>query len=142
MADNKTAHKQFMEGVFNNNNLGAVDQWVDPNMVDHCVYPGYQAGGPDGIKQYATEFHKAFPDLQVSIDDQIEEGDKLTGRYTLSGTHQGTFFGIPPTGKKVQWSGIDIYRIANGKVVEHWGYWDSLGLRQQLGASQPTSSNP
>jgi predicted ester cyclase len=76
----------------------------------------------------------AFPDFKGTIDDIVAEGDKLVLRWTWSGTQKGEFMGVPPTGKSVSFGVIDIFRIAEGKVVEHWGLMDSMSLMQQLGA--------
>jgi steroid delta-isomerase-like uncharacterized protein len=75
----------------------------------------------------------SFPDLTITIEDLIAEGDKVVTRLTARGTHQGTFRGIAPTGRVVSWTGIRIFRIAEGKIVEHWANWDDLSLLQQLG---------
>jgi predicted ester cyclase len=78
-------------------------------------------------------FLTAFPDLHFTVEDMIAEGDKVVARITMSGTQQGAFMGIPPTGKHVAFTAIDINRIAGGKSVEHWWEMDALGLMQQLG---------
>ena len=75
----------------------------------------------------------AFPDLHITVEDMIAEGDKIVARLTMRGTHQGAFLGIPPTGKQVTGTAIDINRITGGKSVEHWNNSDTLGLLQQLG---------
>jgi steroid delta-isomerase-like uncharacterized protein len=93
---------------------------------------------PPGIAGfiYAVQLlHASFPDLRITVDDLIAEGDKVVARLTARGTHQGTFRAIPPTGQFVQWSGIRIFRIADGKIVEHWATWDDLSLLRQLGAA-------
>jgi predicted ester cyclase len=77
--------------------------------------------------------HSAFPDLQIEIEDLIAEGDKVVGRVTARGTHQGAFMGIAPTGKPVSFNAIDVVRIAGGKIVERWSQADNLALLQQLG---------
>ena len=89
----------------------------------------------EGQKQRITAFRKAFPDLHLTIDDLISEGDQVVFRVTVRGTHQGAFMGISPTGKSVTVTAIDIARFVNGKIVEHWGQMDSLGLMQQLGVA-------
>jgi predicted ester cyclase len=76
----------------------------------------------------------AFPDMRAEIHDQVAEGDKVVTRKTFYGTQQGEFMGIPPTGKKVAFDVIDIFRIADGRILEHWFAGDMLGLMQQLGA--------
>ncbi len=79
----------------------------------------------DTFREFATEVHTAFPDARIEVEDMIAEGDKVTARVAMSGTHQGEFQGIAPTGNQVQVRAIDIFRIANGKIVEHWGHGDN-----------------
>jgi len=78
-------------------------------------------------------FRTAFPDVRFTVEDQIADGDLLANRFTVRGTHQGEFMGIPPTGKQATVSGIDMIRVRDGKVVEHWVQMDQMGLMQQLG---------
>ena len=80
---------------------------------------------------------KAFPDVKFTLEDMVAEGDKVTTRYTVSGTHKGEFMGIPATGKKFKISGFEIRRLSGGKMVEYWGLMDSLSLMRQLGAMPP-----
>jgi steroid delta-isomerase-like uncharacterized protein len=112
----------------------------DPGMADEIVDAGYiNRDAPDpnigseGLKAAVTNFKKAFPDAQVEIAFQLAEGDKVTTRYTWSGTHQGEFNGIPATGKRVSWTSTVTFRIADGKIREAWYNMDALGLMQQLG---------
>jgi len=86
------------------------------------------------FKQVESEWYDAFPDLHVTIDDMVAEGDKVAARVTWTGTHKGEIMGIPPTNKKVTFSLITISRIAGGKIVEDHGQFDALGLMRQLGA--------
>ena len=78
-------------------------------------------------------FRQAFPDSYFTVEDMVAEGDKVATRKTFHGTHQGEFMGIPPTGQQVSTGLIDVVRIVDGKVVEHWSMGDNLGLMQQLG---------
>jgi predicted ester cyclase len=131
--DNKALMRRFYEEVFNKKNLAAIDDFIDPNIVDHAAIPG-MAGGLEGTKQAIGMYLMAFPDLQLTVEDQIAEGDKVVSRLSGRGTHQGVFMGIPPTGKHVTVTLIEINRIAGGKgVVEHWLEMDMLGMLQQLG---------
>ena len=106
-----------------------------PGFVDHEELPPGIPPGREGVKQLTNMFRSAFPDFKATIDDMIGEGDKVVARQTWSGTHKGEFMGVPPTGKKVSFGVIDIVRIAGGKVVEHWGQMDGMGMMKQLGAS-------
>ena len=93
--------------------------------------------GLQAYKQFLSVLFTAFPDLQCTIEYMIAEGDTVVVRYTTRGTHQGTFRGIPPTGKQVSGTGMFIDRLANGKAVEQWFNGDDLGLLQQLGVIPP-----
>jgi predicted ester cyclase len=129
--DNKAALRRFYEEVFNQKNLAGVDAFIGPNPIDHGLPPGLS--GLEGTKQFIGMYLAAFPDLHVTVEDLIAEGDKVTSRLTYRGTHQGELLGIPPTGKPVTVTGIEINRFAGGKSVEHWLEYDALGMMQQLG---------
>ncbi len=119
LEQNKTLFKRFVDEVFNKKNVALIDEILGPNLVEH--------------KEEITAFLGAFPDLHVTVEDLIAEGDKIVGRVTLTGTHQGELMGIPATGKKVSFSEILIGRISNGKVVEEWEVTDTMSMMQQLG---------
>ena len=127
---------QFIEEVLNQGNLDAADEFIAANFVDHNPIPG-QEPTLEGLKKGFKMFLAAFPDLHLTIEDIIAEGDKVMIRLTSRGTHKGEFMGIPPSGKQVTVLEIHIARIANGKIVEHWGLEDNMGMMQQLGAIPP-----
>ncbi len=104
-----------------------------PDFVPHNMMPGVPAS-LDGYKALHQSTLTAYPDFHTNIDDLFGEDDKVVMRFTLTGTHEGDFLGIPPTGKRINVSGTSIFRIANGRIVEHWGEEDVLGWMQQLGA--------
>jgi len=114
----------------------------DPNALDELFSPNYKrylsaTAAPltaDGQKQRLAGLRAAFPDLQLTVEDIIAEGDRVAVNLTARGTHRGTFQGIAPTGKTVTVSAFEVVRIENGKLVEHWGGPDTLNLLQQLGA--------
>jgi len=113
--------------------LGIVDELAAPDlMVAYPVLPE-PLRGPAAFKVRLTQFYVGIPDVTVSVEDVIAEGDQVALRWTFRGTHQGALAGIPPTGRSVAVTAISIYRIANGKVVEEIGVEDALGLLQQLG---------
>jgi len=128
----KTSARRFYDEVFNKKNRAAIDEFIEPNQVDHAAPPG-TPGGLAGAKQTIGMYLTAFPDLHFTVEDMIAEGDKLVPRLTVRGTQQGAFMGIPPTGKHVTVTAIDISRMAGGKSVEHWIEMDTLGMMQQLG---------
>jgi steroid delta-isomerase-like uncharacterized protein len=134
--DNKALNRRFVEEVINQGNTDAIDELIDPGVVDHAAPPGFPTGR-EGAKQFAAMMRSAFPDLYLTIEDMISEGDKVVMRSTWSGTHEGEFMGIPATGRRVTVSAIDISRVADGKMVEHWEQSDALGLMQQLGVVPP-----
>ena len=111
-----------------------------PSFVDHSVRPGMPQG-TEGARLFFNMLFTAFPDLHATIEDIIAEGDKVVDRMTCEGTHQGMFMGASPTGKHVKWSFIDINRIVDGKVVEHWAEVDTMGIMQQLGLVPPPSGH-
>ena len=112
--------------------LDVVDEIVDENFVSHSTPPGLPPGR-EGVRIWSTIFRNAFPDMRATADDVIVEDDKVVERFTASGTFKGEFMGIPPTGKSGSTTGINIFRVANGKIVEHWGNSDDLGMMQRLG---------
>ena len=129
---NKTIARKVFEDVQSQGNLAVVDEIVASDFVGH-TFPT-DIHGPEGAKQFDMMLRTAFPDIQVSVEDQIAEGDEVATRWTCRGTHKGEFQGLPPTGKKVTMRGITVFRIANGKLVEGWNNPDLLGMLQQLGA--------
>jgi predicted ester cyclase len=134
--DNKAVVRRFYEEVMNQKKRAVLDEVFDLNVVDHFAPPG-TPGGLEGARQTLGMFLTAFPDLHFTVEDLIAEGDKVVARATLSGTQQGTFMGIPATGKRVTITGIDINRFVGGKSVEHWVEMDTLGMMQQLGVIPP-----
>lgn len=132
---NKTSFKRLYEEVFNQGNFGVADELIGANVVEHQQQPGVapDAAGPELVKQIARFFRSAFPDLNIAVEDLIAEGDRVAARVTIMGTHQGELMGIPPTGKRVEVSSIDIIRFEDGKAAEHWGETDIMSMMQQLG---------
>jgi steroid delta-isomerase-like uncharacterized protein len=120
--------------VFNQDKLDVADEIFGPDFVWHSPgLPPEASHGPEGVKYFARMLRSAFPDYELNEDDTIAEGDRVVNRWTMRGTHEGESLGIPPTGKQGTATGIDIFRIANGKLVEAWQNWDQLGFLQQLG---------
>ena len=130
--ENKAIVRRVSEQAVGGGDLGVMDELVADDFVDHSALPGTPPGR-EGAKAFVHVFHAGFPDLSLTNEDIIGEGDKVVHRYVLRGTHQGEFMGIPPTGNRVEVPGIDELRISGGKIVERWGQVDELGLMQQLG---------
>jgi steroid delta-isomerase-like uncharacterized protein len=130
---NKAVILRLFEEVWSHGDLAAADELVDANMVDHVSRPGNRIG-LEGFKQSVAMFRNAFPDLEITSDDQIAEGDKVAVLWTARGTHLGELMGIAPTGKPIDVRGMYLYRLAGGKLVERAGTRDMLGLMQQIGA--------
>ena len=130
---NKMVMHRAVKEVWNGENIAAVDELVSSDVVLHLPTPGGEIHGPEGVRQFYTTLQAAFPDIHFTIEDQIDSGDKVVTRWTCRGTHKGKFQGMSPTGKQINVTGIDIDRIANGKVVECWPIMDELGMMQQLG---------
>ncbi len=128
---NKELVRRYRE-AHTTNNLAALDAIVASNIVSHAGIPGMPPG-LEGGKMVHGMFLSAFPDGVTTTEDLLAEGEKVVERFTFRGTNNGSFMGMPPTGKKVVSSGMSIFRIADGKIVEHWGENDALGTFVQLG---------
>jgi len=129
--ENKKIVRRYQE-IYNSNDLDALDEVVSQGLLTPKIMPGIPTG-IEGAKAAHRIMLAGFPDYQTIIDDLFAEGDKVAARITMSGTNTGSFMGIPPTSKHVSFTGIYIARIANGKIVEHWGEEDGVSLLQQLG---------
>jgi predicted ester cyclase len=137
---NKKLARLLMEEDISRGDEAVAEAIIHPDFFDHTNPPDMQHG-IDGHKAIVRLFRQVFPDLEWRIDDLIAEGDKVVARTTMRGTHLGDFFGLPPTGRRVAMTGVHIVRIADGKIIEHWGSNDDLGLMRQLGAI-PTPGEP
>lgn len=134
--NNKSIVLRLFEEVMKGN-LAITDELMAEDYTQHSVFG--IPNGREGFKQFFMAFATAVPDAQFVIEDVTAEGDKVVTRFTVNGTQTGALQGIPPTGKKFSMKGIDIFRVVDGKVVEHWDAVDQLGMLQQLGAI-PTPS--
>jgi steroid delta-isomerase-like uncharacterized protein len=130
--ENKKIVRRYQE-IYNSNDLDALGEVVSEDLLTPRLMPGIPAG-IEGARAAHQIMLAGFPDYQTVIEDLFAEGDKVAARITMSGTNTGSFMGIPATGKHVSFTGIYIARIADGKIVEHWGEEDSVSLLQQLGA--------
>jgi predicted ester cyclase len=114
---------------------------IDPNVIDHSRPPGI-APGAEGVRQQFDGFRAAFSGFTATILDQIAENDKVVTRKVFTGTHTGEFQGIEPTGRDVEIHVIDIVRVEDGRIVEHWNCVDRLGLLAQLGVLPTSERQP
>jgi steroid delta-isomerase-like uncharacterized protein len=134
--ENKENMRRVLEEAFGQGRVEVVDEVLHSNFV--CWDPNSESGeirGADTIKSEIEYFRNAVPDLTYTVDDQIVEGDMVVSRYTASGTHQGEFFGVPGSGKRIEMTGINIDRFdESGKLVEEWVEYDLLGAMRKIGA--------
>ncbi len=130
--DNKATARRWYEEVFNAGNLDLIHELFAPNFVDHD--PVNPLPGLEGVRQVVGMYRGAFPDLHITVEDWVAEGDKVVTRFRAQGTHKGPLMGTPPTEKQVTVTGIDMLGFEHGKISEHWGNRDDLGMMQQLGA--------
>ena len=130
---NKALIQRFYEEVWGRGNLEVADEVFAADYVRHDLRPTNALPGPEGQKKIAADFRGAFPDLHVTVDLVLTEGDLVAARWTMEGTHTGAWGKVPATGKRAGFSGVNIFRIENGKVAEIWNHRDDLGLMEQLG---------
>ena len=133
--ENKAVLRRNLEAL-NKGDLAIADETIHTNYVYHGS-GGQEFKGPEGFKQFVTMLRTAFPDLHLTVEDMVAEGDKVAHRLTLRGTHKGDFMGMAPTGKQVTTTAITISRFVGGKEVEAWSNLDQLGMMQQMGVAPP-----
>lgn len=139
LAANKRIGRLVLEDMWGKGRLELADRYYGSGYIDH-VGKGPESStvqGADGIKQAVTMFRTAFPDLSYAVDDEIAERDLVMARFSARGTHLGPFLGVPATGRAIAYTGIDVNRIRDGRIVESWVHYDALGLLQQLGIVGP-----
>lgn len=132
MTDEAKAIRRRYHDAWNDGDADALDGIMTPDVVNHSPLPG-QAAGVEGFKQALTWMRSGVPDLRITIDSAVAEGDRVSTRWTGTGTHSGELMGIPATGKAVTVSGIDICRISDGRIAEYWQELDTLSMLRQLG---------
>jgi steroid delta-isomerase-like uncharacterized protein len=124
---------QAMYDRINAHDVDGFGHLLAEDFLEHEVTPGL-APTKEGVKQFFTMYMAAFPDLHFEVEDILDSGDKVVGRFRATGTHEGDFMGMERTGKSIEVEGIDIIRFADdGLALEHWGLFDALGMMQQLG---------
>lgn len=129
---NKGLAARFNEEVKNQHKVSVIDELLSPAFVNHSEIPGFPSNRA-GVKAFFAYWTQAFPDLTCTVYDRIAEGDRVVDFFTLEGTHQGEFLGIPATGRRVKYNGMHIFSFANGQITGHWNVLDLLTLMMQLG---------
>jgi len=131
---NKAVSRRLVDEALNAGRLQVIDELVSDGYLGHDPASPGPITGRSGLKEQITGYRSAFPDIKVTIEDQVAEHDRVVTRWTARGTHEGELFGVGPTGKQSTVTGITIDRIVDGRIVESWDNWDTFGLLQQLGA--------
>ncbi len=127
---NEALARRFFDEVWSGGRYDAVDLLL---AGDHRHYlSGEDVGGPDEVKELARAMREGFPDLTFTLEDVVSSGNKVVVRWTARGTHEGAFAGQEPTGRRVEWTGMDLIRFEGGRIVELWGNNDAMGLWDQL----------
>ena len=125
------AHRWHLE-VVQAGNLAVADEILAPDCVVHAN--AQEVRGVDGAKQLAAAIHTAFPDAQITHHEALVSGDRVAIRWTTDATHQGEYFGVPPSGKRVHIEGLDLFHLRGGQITEIWIEYDNLSTMQQMGA--------
>lgn len=130
---NKAIVSRYIEQVWNNGRLDLIEEFFDEDIVEHGIpsLPGMNRR--ESLKAVLGVGRNALPDIKLTLQDVIAEGDKVVARWTMKATHEGELMGVPATGKQLTQSGAAIYRLSNARIVELWNFPDNLGLMQQLG---------
>ena len=130
---NKAVVQRYVDEIQNGHSIDTIDSIFAEDFVDHMATYDGLFQGIDGLKRGYSELLSAFPDLHMTVEDMIAEGDKVVVYKTGTATHRGIYHRVPATGKRVQFKNIYIFQIRNGKIAEYWGLFDEFGLKQQLG---------
>lgn len=135
--DNEERARRFHDELWGERNLDVIDEYIAESFVGHDPTSPAPVRGPAGVRENAELLLAAFPDAAMEIEHVVAEGDRLVIHRTLTGTHEGAFMGIAPTGDEVAVTGIAVFRIEDGKTAEEWQVVDVFGLLAQLGAVEP-----
>ncbi len=130
--ENKTVVRDFIDSLFTKGDLGAADDYLAEDFVNHDPPVGVSADR-EGMRAAGAMFRAAFPDWHSEVHLLVGEGDIVVERFTAAGTHRGELFGVPPSGQVISLPGVNIFRVSDGRIVERWGRLDELGLFRQLG---------
>jgi steroid delta-isomerase-like uncharacterized protein len=128
---NKTIARRVLDALWNQEHFAFVDEMVASDYDGHSSTVFH---GPDGAIQFVPKMRHAFPDFRFTVEEQIAEADRVVTRWTIRGTHEGEFQGVPASGRHMTMTGITVFRVANGKLIEGWTNEDLLGLMVRIGA--------
>ena len=131
---NKATARRLYEEIITGGNLDAIEDVFATEYQDHDPANRQDVHGLDEVRREIEMYRNAF-DLQMTVEDQLAEGNEVTTRWRMRGTHKGELMGVAPTGNKVEVTGTTIHRFAEGKIREGWWEWDTLGLLRQIGAA-------
>jgi steroid delta-isomerase-like uncharacterized protein len=134
MDANKTIVKRVVEEILNKGDMSAFDELFADDYVMHNMPVPDIPGNKEGFRKIVLATRQAFPDVNVHIDDIVAEGEFAVFHDRVEATSKGDFMGVPPNGKRVQWTEIHFFKIRDGKIIEHWANFDQLGILQQLDA--------
>lgn len=138
---NKATVRRYYDEVFNQRNIDLVDELAVEDYVENNPFPG-QGNGRNDLKARVQAILGAFHPMRFKVEQVVAEGEQVVVRWTQTGTHSGNFMGIPPTGKEVTVAGIDVHRLRDARMAEHWHVVDQFGLLQQLGVIPAPSGAP
>lgn len=133
---NKAVVRRIYEEVFDKGRLEVVDEIVSPDAVDHSPPPVSTGNVPEDLKGFANGVRQAVPDAHFTVGEMVAEGDLVCAHWTMEGTHENDFFGLPASGQRVTVSGIDLIAVVDGRCVEHWGY-DNIAMQMMPGGPPP-----
>jgi len=139
--DNKAAVRAFFE-AWNSGDMDALDEVVAADAVDHDRYNPYAGEGLEGLKKTIAMYREAFPDLKMTVEEQVAEGDTVATRWTATGTHEGEVMGMAPTHNSATTNGISINQLEDGKIVEARTEWDVFNFMQTIGAIPAAEGAP
>jgi steroid delta-isomerase-like uncharacterized protein len=131
--ENKALARRFFE-AFETGDVDSLDEFVAEDSVDHDPQNPFSGEGREGAKKTIAMYRQAFPDISFEVEFQVAEGDYVVSRWVGTGTHEGELMGVPASHNKSTVTGVGIDRIQDGKIVETWNNWDTLGLLQNIGA--------
>ena len=135
--DEKRALRSYFEDVWNKGDMALVDRIISADHITHDPANPWVVRGPEGVRRLVSIYRNAFPQLEMKVEEQFLCGDKAITRWRATGTQAGKLFALPPTGKQVNYTGIQIDRFVGDQIAETWVQWDALGLVEQLGTPSP-----